>query len=196
MIYNRQWLRDQLASYMRDPNMGSVQDTFINIACTRLGVMLQSQYNEFTVQRTLSAASYPLEEDMVSFRLVEYNGDGGPYALTGVPSHRVNDYTGDGMPRVYGIKGNNLVVAPFTQGLFDLTFYARVILGDDTSSTNAALQGYPFLFLSATLQAAYEWKQDEGQANRYEQKWMQEVAEINKTSSLLNQGDAPAMRAI
>jgi cell division transport system permease protein len=40
MTYNRQWLRDQLASYLRDTNIGTQADNLIDLAISKISIVL------------------------------------------------------------------------------------------------------------------------------------------------------------
>lgn len=196
MAYDRAWLRSQLASYLHDNELGTLLDEFIDSGAQRIGQLLQSQYNEVSVQRQFNEATFPIEDEWKTIRNIEYQGNRGPATLVKSNQHKFNYYTQTGIPAVYRVSGNAIEVRPFTAGLFNVIYYGRVDIGSQATDTNNALQNYPFLFRSAALAEGYDYKQDYESADRYAQKWVGEATEINFTSAALRQGDAPAQEAI
>ena len=196
MAYNRKWLRDQVAAFMHDRNLGNQVDTFIDIAITKISQLLESQYNEKQVTRSLTASPYGVEADMVSIRNIHYQTSQGGYLLTSVPSHNIEKYATTGNPAVYAVNANSIVIKPFSAGDYDITYFGSMTLGTNDTDTFPALQNYPFLFLDAALAEGYDYKQDPDQRTRYQDKWITEAHEINRRSRTLRQGDVPAMRTL
>lgn len=190
-IYNRQWLRDQLQTYLRDNQLSSVQDTLIDMAVKKIGVLAETEYNEITVTQTLTEDSLQLPLSINSFRAVVYND----YALKSVPVHMIETRRSNGTPQVYCQKGNSLIIAPFQAGDYQLTYFERLGLGQEDGDTNSLLQEYPFMYLDGVLAEGYSYKQDIQRTQLHEGKVMNALTTVNRLAAEKNAGDVPAMRA-
>ena len=196
MIYNRQWLRDQLTSYLRDSNIDNDRaDNLIDLAVSKVGIVLESQYNETLETFPISSSPWPIPSNINAFRTIVVPSGTGGYSLHAMPSHRVENYGGSGQPVVYAVKGNNLLIEPFQSLDYEITYFRHITLDADAAATDEALTHYPFVFMEAMLSEGYAWKEDMEGAKAYEQKFLGSVQEINRVSRQLQQGDAPAMRS-
>lgn len=193
--YNRQWLQNQIGAYSHDRNLGALADTFIDIAITKISNILESQYNETSLTLTLNTAGPDLPADVVTVSQVAYLGDR-TIQLRSIPTHQWTYYQDTGTPAVYQTKLDRLLIRPFMAGNYGIWYFSRMTLLDDPGATLPALTAYPFLFLDAALAECYDYKQDAELMQRYQDKWLAEVHEINRVTAKLRAGDAPAMRAI
>jgi hypothetical protein len=192
--YNRQYLRDQLASYLRDSTLATQSDNFIDYSAKKISVMLESAENEVTAEVSIGAFPYALG-GITRLRSIVYPHGQYDVALKNVPLHRIGYYSQGGVPEVYAIKGDALSVGPPVTGTYTLTYFDDVELGEDASATTPTLTRYPHLWLDAVLAEAYGWKQDGEMAGYYEQRMISTVEQINRQARILRHGEAPAMRA-
>ena len=193
--YNRQWLQNQIGAYSHDRNLGPLADTFIDIAITKISNILESQFNENRLDITLNNNQLLLPDDVVSVFIVAYLGTTG-IILRSVPTHQWSRYQDTGTPAIYQVRNDSINIRPFTEGNYAVWYYSRINLLDDPGATHPALTAYPFLFLDAALAECYDYKQDAELMQRYQDKWLAEVHEINRVTRKLRAGDAPAMRAM
>ena len=195
MIYNRQWLRDQLTSYLRDSNIDTDRaDNLIDLAVSKVGIVLESQYNESMETFSIASTPWQIPSTINAFRTIVVPSGTGGYSLQSMPSHRVENYGGSGSPVVYGVKGNQLLIAPFQAKDYEVTYFRHITLAPESTATDEALTHYPFVFMEAMLSEGYAWKEDMAGSKAYEQKFLGSVQEINRVSRKLQQGDSPAMR--
>ena len=191
--YNRQWLQNQIGAYSHDRNLGALADTFIDIAITKISNILESQYNENSQLVTITSNPWTLPDDVVSVSAVGFQGGA---ILRSLPTHQIRRYPETGTPAFYRIKVNNVRFIPFMAGEYGIRYFSRINLLDDPGATHPALTAYPFVFLDAALAECYDYKQDAELMQRYQDKWLAEVHEINRVTSKLRAGDAPAMEAM
>lgn len=199
MAYDRAWLRTQIGNFIHDTTTG-LEDTFIDMATKKVGVMLEGQANQLTTTYNIATADFPLPDEAISIRVLAYRTAQDSYLLRSVPTHQLANYNDTGVasgsPAVYSIIGGVLKIRPFIAGDYDVTTFTGVDIGPAASDTNDSLEQYPYIFLDAALVEAFDYKQDGTYAGRYESKWLGAVEQVNRVSRKLDQGDVPAMRAM
>ena len=194
--YTRQWLRDQLASQLRDRNLGAVEDDLIDLGVSKIGLVLASQFNEDTVINQVPGNPFDIPSGVNALRGISYKGNNGTYALRSIPQHMINTNARSGIPQTYAIKGNQIYFNPFTEGEFEFTFFTNIPLGPAADDTIEALQAYPYIFREAAISEGYAWKGDLERAVGYERKYLGGIQEINRISQRLRQADVPVQRAV
>jgi hypothetical protein len=197
--YDRAWLRSQLSSWLHDKGLSTDDtDTFIDLGAMRIGQMLRATENQYTVDWTLNDDLSALPDDFVAIRTIRHPGNNGLFALHSTSSHEIEnmqDRSG-GQPLYYQLRGGKIAVRPFVSGTYELTYWGRTDIDEQSTATHPALQAYPYLFLNAALEAGYQWKQDEQLRLSIQSQWLGEVREINRVAARRDAGDAPAQRAM
>lgn len=117
------------------------------------------------------------------------------YNLRPLGKHDASSYKVAGIPQYYLLEYRRIYPLPFIEGDYRAIFLREVEIpvGDNEDSV---LTAYPFIFLSAALAEAYDWKQDPEMNARYEQRWTNEAVRVRELYRSEHVGDTPSVRAV
>lgn len=198
---NRDWLKEQIPTYLHDASVDGQLDTWIDIAAYRLSQVLKCREMEATLTKVTGEEYITLASDqqVLDSRYltdVQWLNESGAYVnLRSVPAHDAGRYKRDGRPSVYHLEDSKIYPLPYQEGEYRALCLVQLVVPDGTTST-AALLAYPHLFLYAALNEAYDWKQDPEMSARYQTKWLEDAQRITRIYESERVGDAPAMRAV
>ena len=197
-MYNRDWLKTQIMSYLHDSSVSAELDAWIDLGAKRVSQVLQCLEMEGELTRNagdteLHIVIPSLVRHVLGVQWSNYSGRW--MNLRSVPRHDAGQYKRDGTPSVYYIEDGRIKPSPYVDGDYRAQVINEVVIPADTSEV-AALTAYPFIFLNAALSEAYDWKQDPEMMARYEQKWSTEADYVTALYLSNRIGDTPAMRAV
>ena len=198
-MYNRDWLRAQIASYLHDSSVIDHLDNWIDIGAKRVSQVLQCKEMMGELARSQGASDDFIELDTTTRHVlgVQWQDRQGRYInLESVPRHEAMYYKRTGTPSVYTIEQRKIYPLPFADGNYKVQVMQEVIIPSDGQAQVDALTAYPFIFLNAALAEGYDWKQNLEMLARYDNKLGAEVAEVTKNFMNERVGDTPAMRAV
>ena len=114
--------------------------------------------------------------------------------LRAVGRHEAGKYKGTGTALYYVVEGREIQPLPVMDGTYRAQILAEVEIPLLTEEVQA-LTSYPFIFLNAALSEAYDWKQNEVMAQRYEQKFVIEAREVSDNYRNARGGEVLSVRA-
>ncbi len=229
-MFNRQWLGEQIAGYLKDDTLGPHLDTFIDIAAKRVSQVLECWEMEQEIVNTIQISGrtsvdggnatggggglvldggdafkaddvtppgnyLTLPEGTRRVLGVQVLSNGIYRNLRSVGRHEANAYKGTGSPFYYYVEGKQIRPLPVRDGTYKAQILREVVIPAGTNEVDA-LNAYPFVFLNAALSEAYDWKQNEAMALRYEQKWLNEANEIAGNYRNARGGEVLEVRSI
>lgn len=198
-MYNRDWLKAQIQSYLHDTSITAHLDTWIDIAAKRVSQVMQCAEMESDLTRLTgdSVTAIPLESTVRRVIGVQWKNFSGNWInLRSTPRHAAGQYKRDGTPCVYLIEEREIKPLPYSDADYRAQVLQEVVIPNDGTAEVEALTAHPFVFLNAALAEAYDWKQNPDMLARYDRKWQSEAESITNLYLSERIGDTPAMRAI
>lgn len=190
---NRQWFRDQLASYLKDATLSAEIETFIDLGAARVYDVLECREMEQELGKTTTEEYIPYPADHKRTLSVQTRWNGSWRNLRSMPRMDADIYRGYGIPQFYYIERNRIYFAPYIDGTYRLIYLQSKDVGDQHTADPIAT--YPRLFLGAMLAEAYDWKEDPEMANNWRDKWLTDAQAISTRYQSERAGDVPVMRA-
>ncbi len=187
-------LADLVARYAHRPDLAQdILDIFIPLGEVRIGRELKSSENEALILLQPASNNFDVPADFATIRALQYAANGGPFTLTSLDLHSINQWSQTGgTPQRYVIANRQIQVRPFVAGDFTLFYYQRPALPTDQSE-NAVLEAWPNVYLYGALIELNIFAQDTEQLTVNVQAFDLEVKQINKSADR-GRGDKPAMR--
>ena len=188
-------LETLIAAYMHRTDLGPYIPGFIELAGQRIGRTLRSQANETVVELGITEPNTALPDDYRGMRSVLSKQDRGPRVLSAMSPTQLARYTSNGTPAFYCIQGKTITVQPFTAGVIILDYWAEPAALPATTSTNAVLTAYPYLYLYAALVEASVFVDDTEKAGNMAGVFNNEITEVNNQGSDAMSGAIPVIGA-
>lgn len=197
MIYNRDWLKNEIQSYLHDDSVTATLDTWIDMGALWVSQNLRCYEMEAEVTRNAPDEFLQLTARHRHLISVQWLKNGMIWVpLKTLAKHEAQYYKRSGNPGGYYIEDRKVYPAPFVDGEYKARVLENVVIPDDGQTEVAALTAYPFLFLNAALAEAYDWKQNEPLSARYERKAASQAEQVTADYLADRVGETPAQRAI
>lgn len=197
-LYNRDWLKVQIKSYLHDSSVDEQLDTWIDLGCSQVNSLLECEEMETEVVRTVGAPEQFIQLPPGTRKLlsVTRTANGGMVHLRSQSRHAADMYQGVGLSRFYRIDRKMIYPYPWSDADYQALILKDVEIPADGTEEVDALSAYPTLYLTAALAEAYDWKQNGEMGQRYTMKWRDLADSITSIYRSEIVGEVPAMRAM
>ena len=194
-ILDRSTLLTEFQAYIKRSFAIDRQDTFIQLAESRIYRDLRTRENIIQATLTPTTNLFDLPSDFIDLRELSAKKGNRVVVLSSVGRHRLSISTSQtGFPVVYSIIGNQIEVGPISlPGEFTLWYWQRLPALLNPTDTNILLTAFPEIWLYAMLVEGSVYIQDDTMRQLAIETYLAEVQRVNIRESEGRFGEAPVI---
>ena len=194
-IVSRSTLITEFEAYIKRSFAIDRQDTFIQLAESRIFRDLRTRENVVKVTIVPSSNLFDLPTDFIDLRELSAKRGNRVVVLSSVGRHRLSVATSQtGFPVVYSIIGTQVEVGPTTlPEAFTLWYWQKLPPMVNPADTNVLLTSFPEIWLYAMLVEGAVYIQDDTMREIAVQTYLAEINRVNVRESEGRFGEAPVI---
>lgn len=187
-------LKSEIAAFTHRSDLTAYLDTFIQFAEARLNRDLRVSQQE-TILTETATQFITLPADFLAVRVLSKLSNPVQELKYITPAEMDRIADGSSTLNYYTILGDSIKLQAASSTDVELTYYAKVPALSGTVSTNWVLDTHPDVYLYACLLEAYNWTQNEAQANKYATLYMSGIDTIRRADNIRKYGNSLTVRA-
>jgi hypothetical protein len=170
-------------------------DQYIDIATARIGEVIKTSANQFTLNLTTSAEVNSLVSQRPSqIAAVSMQSGSAWKSLEGMVQNQIGMIEASGKPLAFNLTGEDLRIRPIpSANVFEIVYFKRPIWVGEALDPSGVLERFSDVYLYATVAEVFLSLQDTEQHALYSQQFQNALATANATADVYLSGSRPRM---
>lgn len=182
MITTYAELQTAVGNWLNRSDLNAQIPDFITLCEARLNRTLRTPEMEEVVEQAVSSEATALPSDFLEARNLYIDGNPDIHLKAVTPQQLREEfpYENDGLPALYTIRGQEILIAPVPTSSQTLvfTYYKKIPALSDSNTSNWLLASHPDVYLWGALTMAEAYLKDDDRVGVWKGAWEEAIREV------------------